>query len=140
MISIKLIITAIALAFASLTKTALATNCGIEYYLWNADTNNVVDKLPYNIDLNHHNYTFSIEARPTGDCYVESAYLKLSGPLSYTRVENYGPYLLFGDYDNEVDGHWFNEGWYTIYSKLYTKDNLDGRKVASRYYKFQVTS
>ena len=140
MISTKFLITAIALAFASLSKSVLASSpCSIEYYLWNADKDTVVDKLPYTIDLSHHNYTFSIEARPTGDCYAESAYLKLSGPISYSRVENLGPYLLFGDYDGEVDGYWFTEGWYTIYSKLYTKDNLGGRKVSSRSYQFQVT-
>ena len=140
----KFIITAIALVLASFTTTAFAKTttsktCGIEYYLWNADTNTVVETLPYIIDLNYYNYPLSIEARPTGEgCYTESAFLKLSGPISYTRVENQGPYLLFGDYNNNVDGYWFNEGWYTIYSKLYTKDNLDGRKVATRSYRFQI--
>ena len=67
-----------------------------------------------------------MEACPTGDCYVESSYLTLPGPISYSRVENQVPYLLFGDNDGEVAGYWFTEGWYTIYSKLHTKDNLDG--------------
>ena len=140
MISTKFLITAIALAFASLSKSVLASSpCGIEYYLWNADKDTVVDKLPYNIDLSYHNYTFSIEARPTGDCHAESAYLKLSGPILYTRVENRGPYLLFGDSGKNVAGRKMKEGWYKIYSKLYTEDNQGGTTVANRLYKFQIT-
>ena len=140
MISTKFIITAIALAFASFTKTALAgTSCGIEYYLWNADTDKVVKKLPSKLDMSYHKYKFSIEARPTGGCKAESAYLKLSGPIAYTRVDNHGPYLVFGESGKNIAGYWMKEGWYTIYAKLYSKDNQGGTKVASRTYKFQIT-
>ena len=140
MLSTKFIITAIALVFATFTKTAIAgTSCGIEYYLWNADTDKVVKKLPSKIDMSYHKYKFSIEARPTGGCKAESAYLKLSGPILYTRVENRGPYLLFGDSGKNVAGRKMKEGWYIIYTKLYTEDNQGGTGIASRLYKFQIT-
>jgi hypothetical protein len=119
-------------------SVAATSDCYVEYYYWNADTNTVVGKLPYT--LPKQDYRISIEARLSGNCPKgESAKLALYGPIRARKVENTSPYVIFGDNTKgDIYGKYFDYGDYQISSRFYTEDNAEGYFIAKKDYYFTV--
>ncbi len=65
-----------------------------------------------------------IAARTTGD--VGSVYIEITGPITYSRIENFMPYSLFGDSNGVFGSREFQEGAYKLTATPYTEPNGQG--------------
>jgi len=114
--------------------------CEIEYILFDADKDVAVGELKENECIRPNE--FNIQARPTSACPVtESASMKLNGPIHAQRLENVGPYTIFGDRlsNGDIFGRTYQEGDYVIHSEIFSEDDLRGYLVVEREFYFTVT-
>jgi hypothetical protein len=110
--------------------------CGIDYFLYNSDTNKPVGGGPLitggrgNPSCNDDDFSFNIEARPTGNCaaLTRSVRLKFTAPgrkNPTTATESTKPYLLFG---NNAKGR-KNLGSYFIMATFFTGRHGAGQEL-----------
>jgi len=112
--------------------------CEIEYILFDADKDVAVGELKENECVRPNE--FNIQARPTPACPVtESAGMTLDGPIHAQRLENLGPYTIFGDRSGDIFGRDYQEGVYTIHSEIFSEDDLRGYLVVERDFHFTVS-
>ena len=71
---------------------------------------------------------------------VGSVKLELIGPIANSKIENFGPYLLFGEnFDKSFIGKIFQAGDYQIHAIPYTQTNLTGVEGISLNLNFTVS-
>jgi len=112
--------------------------CMLEFILWDADADIPLRPLePIECAMDNE---FAIQARPTQACSTTiSADMELTGPIETSRLENRGPYMIFGDRPtNYVFGKDYREGDYTISSKIFSERNLQGDLVVERTFDFTI--
>jgi hypothetical protein len=84
-------------------------------------------------------FPLSIEARPNSACGATgSARMTLAGRINTARTENYKPYAIFGDVEEDFSGRNFRPGAYTIKAELYSKRRRKGDLVVSASFDFVV--
>jgi hypothetical protein len=111
--------------------------CKVEFFLYNADTDEEVG--PLQIEENSRLNEYNIEARPSADCHpTESAKLFLAGPLELERTERRAPFMLFGNDGSNIFGRDYELGDYIVSAVLYSKGNLQGDIVASGEFEFYL--
>jgi hypothetical protein len=119
--------------------TGTGIPCGIDYFLYNSDTNQAVGgDGPLitggrgNPSCNDDDFFFNIEARPTGNCaaLTRSVRLKFTAPgrkNPTTATTSTKPYLLFGGNNNNSKRR--NLGSYAITATLFTGRNGVGQEL-----------
>ena len=133
MFSSKALLAVLAVASA----TPALSSCELEYVLFNSDTDEAVGVLQESFCIPDHEV--NIQARPTASCTTtESALVSLSGPITATRTENAGPYMIFGDLNGNVFGRDLTSGTYTIFSDVFSEDGRQGDLVVSREFTFEA--
>lgn len=115
--------------------------CGVEYVLWNGNTNLPVEMLQSQFCL--PDFKANIQVLTTENCpATRSARMTLSGPITYSRLENYEPFMLFGDkYKqsfHDIYGRTLLVGQYTIHSDLYERKSLNGNLAVLGSMEFEV--
>jgi len=82
---------------------------------------------------------FNIQARPSDACSTTvSADMQITGPISETRIENAGPYMVFGDFNGNIFGRGYQQGEYTISASIFSESNLGGDLVVEGTFDFTV--
>jgi len=112
--------------------------CELEFILFDADADTALRPLE-DVECIMSN-EFSIQARPTAACPTTlSADMKLTGPIDQDRLENVGPYMIFGDNrQGNIFGRDYREGSYTISASIYSERRLRGDLVVEREFDFTV--
>jgi hypothetical protein len=111
--------------------------CKVEFFLYNADTNEEVGPLQAleTAQLNGYN----IESRASAGCHPTlSAKLFLAGPLELERTERRAPFMLFGNDGSNIFGRDYKTGSYIVSAELYSKGNLQGDIVVSGEFEFEI--
>jgi len=121
-------------------ETNQQSKCSVEYILWDADRDVAIGPLQESVCLDS-NAEFSIEAKPSSDCAPDgSARLRLEGPIDFHRTENVLPYTIFGDKNGNVSGREYRAGSYTISTKLYPENSLEGELEYEGSFSFTVNN
>jgi hypothetical protein len=118
-----------------------AAACEVEFILWDADAD--VPLRPLEAVEYVQDYQFNIQARPTANCDSSlSAKMMLTGPIRGfgNRMERDGPYMAFGDKDDNVNGQDYKVGRYAIASEIYAGENFTGDIVVSGSFDFEIKS
>lgn len=109
--------------------------------MFNADTDEPVGLL--DVLLNEDgvycipSHEVNFQARPTPECPTTlSADMTLVGPIHEERLENSGPYTIFGDLDGDFKGRTLKPGNYTIDSDIFSEQDLRGDLVVGRIFDF----
>lgn len=105
-----------------------------EYYI---NDGGVWDKNSYPFVVGVNPVEISINALTTSYA-IGSVHLELSGPISYSRVENVAPFTLFGDSGGDYYGQILPEGNYTLHATPYTKANKQGEKGLALSIRFTI--
>ena len=128
------------LSLAGSVNQAQAACAGMNFHLWNADSNTELrNNTPKTGDvLCAESFEFSISADP-GNCssIVQSARLILGGKIRQNKKENVEPYTLFGDdiksgtiyepfkpYQGNINGRDMDPGNYTLTAKFFRNNDV----------------
>ena len=109
--------------------------------LMDANTNQAITELVNDkaydfIDLSQR--SLSIEAKSEKD--FGSVLFELSGPVNKKQVENYPPFVLFGDGENGKDifGEMLPQGEYSLTLTQYSEDKAQGQAGEPTIFKFRL--
>ena len=94
-----------------------------EYYI---NDGQVFDQNSYPFSVAGNPVEISINAN-TNSYATGSVHFELSGPVSYTRVENVAPFTLFGDFEGDYYGQILPVGNYTLTATPYGGKNSKGK-------------
>ena len=136
----KVLIAAVA-ALSLLQSVVADADCGLDYVLFNADTDEPVGLLDELLNKDGAycipSYDVNIQARPTPECPTTlSAVMSLVGPVHEDRLENAGPYMIFGDISGDILGRSLRPGSYTIDSDIFSERGALGDLVVGRVFDF----
>jgi len=111
--------------------------CELEFILFDADEDVPLRPLE-EVECVMEN-EFNIQARPTAGCSTtRSADMEITGPIREDRLENAGPYMVFGDSRGAIFGRSYREGDYTISASIFSERSLQGDLVVERTFDFTV--
>jgi len=111
--------------------------CELEFILFDADADIALRPLG-EVECVMSN-EFSIQARPTAACPTTLSADMKTGPIDEDRLENFGPYMVFGDNrKGNVFGRDYQEGSYTISASIYSERQLHGDLVVEREFDFTM--
>ena len=117
---------------------ALPPQCGVEFILVNADTDQQLGPLKAEVCLS--TFRYSIEARPTAGCPATSSarmVLSKGATIVQDRNEGTGPFTLFGDSAGDYNGRPMVEGQFTVKAQLFAERRQQGL-VVERSFDFSV--
>ena len=111
--------------------------CQLEFILFDADEDVALRPLEA-VECAMGN-EFNIQARPSDECSTTvSADMQITGPISEARIENAGPYMVFGDSNGNIFGRAYQEGEYTISASIFSESSLGGDLVVEGTFDFTV--
>ena len=85
------------------------------------------------------NGSYGIRVELADGARVESIRPELSGPKSYSQIENVAPFSLYGDTCTYLNGEGLPPGSYTLSATAYSKDNTHGEELQTLEISFTVS-